>query len=225
MSSKVVPFGKYKGQPVEAMVADRDYCEWLAGQDWFRSRYAEIHTVIINYGGEPQDTPEHNRLQAMFLDPEFCRRVLRWADPEFGIETRDDANEWLASEAKQYAYVAAGKWKEWEMTPAVFESGGWDVTYSVEHGAHCYYGPSQWSSETKKWGGYRDVYVEIKPSLGDDFPAVMRQIRAHKQPVSSHPRCILLIGDFCAEGATLSQVFEMFSRSGIRIVSLSDVYS
>lgn len=32
MSGEVVPFGQYKGQPVEVMAADTDYCEWLAAQ-------------------------------------------------------------------------------------------------------------------------------------------------------------------------------------------------
>jgi hypothetical protein len=27
--SNIVPFGKYRGQPVEALAADRDYCDWL----------------------------------------------------------------------------------------------------------------------------------------------------------------------------------------------------
>ena len=27
-----MPFGKYKGQPVEAMMADRDYCGWALAQ-------------------------------------------------------------------------------------------------------------------------------------------------------------------------------------------------
>jgi len=32
MPGEVVPSGKYKGQPVEVMAADTDYCEWLAAQ-------------------------------------------------------------------------------------------------------------------------------------------------------------------------------------------------
>src|ERR1700724_2632052 len=30
MSGVIVPFGKFKGQPVEAMAQDTAYCDWLA---------------------------------------------------------------------------------------------------------------------------------------------------------------------------------------------------
>ena len=29
---ELVPVGKYKGQPVEVLAADKSYCDWLAGQ-------------------------------------------------------------------------------------------------------------------------------------------------------------------------------------------------
>jgi len=35
----VVPFGKYKGQPVEVLASDRDYSEWLLAQGWIAHRY------------------------------------------------------------------------------------------------------------------------------------------------------------------------------------------
>ena len=224
MSSKVVPFGKYKGQPVEAMMADRGYCEWLAGQDWFRSRYAEIHTVIINYGSEPQDTPEHNRLQAMFLNPEFCCRVAEQADPRLVEFTRATANDWLLTNMAGRKYYL-GEWKDWVVRPAVFESGGWDVIYTVENGAECRYEVDAYSDRFISFGGAREVHVEIKPSIGDDFPAVLRQVLSHRRSYCSHERlCVLLVDSFCGEGATLLQVREIFARSGIRLVMLADVY-
>jgi hypothetical protein len=73
-NSEMVPFGKYKGQPVEALAADKSYCEWLVAQDWFRSRFAGLHTLIINNFGAPEETPEHNALQAKFLDKVWCLR-------------------------------------------------------------------------------------------------------------------------------------------------------
>jgi hypothetical protein len=74
--TRVVPFGKYKGQPVEVLAADKSYCDWLAGQDWFRDRYTTIHTLIVNNFREPSETPEHNALQARFLDPDWRVRFI-----------------------------------------------------------------------------------------------------------------------------------------------------
>ena len=45
MPGEVVLFGKYKGQPVEVMAADTDYCEWLAAQPWFSAKYRNIYVA------------------------------------------------------------------------------------------------------------------------------------------------------------------------------------
>jgi hypothetical protein len=79
--SNIVPFGKYKGQPVEVLAADHAYCDWLTGQSWFRERYGAVYTLIVNNFAEPSETPEHNALQARFLDDDFCCgffRALQW---------------------------------------------------------------------------------------------------------------------------------------------------
>lgn len=74
--SEVIPFGKYKGQPVEVLRHDREYCDWLMEQDWFRVKFQPIHTLIVNNFGEPAETPEHNQLQALFTDSEFRRKFI-----------------------------------------------------------------------------------------------------------------------------------------------------
>jgi uncharacterized protein (DUF3820 family) len=92
----VVPFGKYKGRLIEELlINDPSYLQWLAGQDWFRAKYITLHQVIINRGAEPEETPEHNALQALFLDDEFCMR-LRLVDP--GI----DRHQFLERRRKKY---------------------------------------------------------------------------------------------------------------------------
>ena len=74
--SKLIPFGKYAGQPIEVLRNDPSYVQWLMGKDWFRNRFTAIHTLIVNNFGEPTETPEHNTLQAQFLDDGFCRKLL-----------------------------------------------------------------------------------------------------------------------------------------------------
>jgi len=69
--SPVIPFGKYKGQPAEVLQNDPEYCNWLAAQPWFRDRYMTFYTLIVNNFAAGDDSPEHNRLQARFLDEEF----------------------------------------------------------------------------------------------------------------------------------------------------------
>jgi hypothetical protein len=40
MMSELIPFGKYKGQPVEVLAQDKQNAEWLTAQPWFRVRWA-----------------------------------------------------------------------------------------------------------------------------------------------------------------------------------------
>src|SRR5712671_7625107 len=81
MTGEVIPFGKYRGQPVEILAADREYVDWLTAQPWFRERYGNIYTLIVNNFGEPAETPEHNTLQALFLDERFAASVFEVVNP------------------------------------------------------------------------------------------------------------------------------------------------
>jgi hypothetical protein len=51
MSGEIIPFGKYKGQPIEALAGDPQYVAWLLQQDWFRVRFAPP------WGAEGQNPP------------------------------------------------------------------------------------------------------------------------------------------------------------------------
>jgi hypothetical protein len=41
-----------------------------------------LHQTIINRGAEPEETPDHNSLQVLFLDDEFCMRFARMVRPD-----------------------------------------------------------------------------------------------------------------------------------------------
>jgi hypothetical protein len=73
--TQIVPFGKYSGQPVEVMLADEGYLEWVTSQPGLMRMLERKHPVIFNIitVGAPatDDTPEHNQLAARFLDRDF----------------------------------------------------------------------------------------------------------------------------------------------------------
>lgn len=68
---------------------------------------------------------------------------------------------------------------------------------------------------------YSGVGVEIKPSLGDDYPAVMRQMARLSTPSLNCQ--ILLIKDYCGKGATLDEVRAMFDMNGRVLITLKEV--
>jgi uncharacterized protein (DUF3820 family) len=138
--SAIVPFGKYKGQPVEVLAQDETYLEWLKDQDWFKSQYQNIYAIIINQFQAPSDTPESNRMQARFIDDEYRNKV---------------------------AYLLTDKWLKQTFdgeTEYQFEEGGLDVLIKSSH------------SDSRSHQHEYHIYIEIKPQVSDDFPAVLRQI-------------------------------------------------
>src|SRR6516225_5884393 len=136
MTGEVMPIGKHKGEPVVAVLeTDREYCEWLAAQPWFREKYGTTYNVLVNYGGEPQDSPEHNQMQARFLEDGPCLALARvlvgdqWIDDAKALA---EARE-FASELPGVLHSRVGIRKK--LSPAVesriFENQGWDITYAV----------------------------------------------------------------------------------------------
>jgi hypothetical protein len=279
--SNVVPFGKYKGQPVEAMAQDEQYVQWLLGQDWFQSRYQNIHAVIINNFQEPAETPEHNALQMRFLEEEFRFRFAyavigdgmfdSWKpktiqekveeilqaykehrDEKEGMlnKKRDYAKRYLESENLTPSGVAS--WNddirraesgleelEGNYSKAVasvglegcgsngtvsisnprFEVGGVDVCFIVLCGIRINFDRDFISRDTELsaplYGRYAFA-VEIKPTLGDDFPAVLRQMK-HSGAQQ------LLISDYSGQGATREQLVAFFRNEGIAVVWVDEV--
>ena len=135
MNGEIVPFGKYKGQPVETLTADADYCEWLIAQPWFSSKYRNVYNIVIQGGAEPQDSPEHNEMQARFLDDGWCFALADLLRPRrkgtYGLEA---ARKLLDADPGYQAFRDCCELKTYpaEIVPRRFEDRGWDVVYGVE---------------------------------------------------------------------------------------------
>ena len=239
MPTEIVPFGKYKGQPIETLQQDRAYCDWLVGQDWLQTRFPELRTIIVNNFGEATETPEHNALQARALEIRFVLGVIYLAQQKLkkkhstdigkqvkvvfesqgvdvmitapnGVEvtiTRDDEPEFSAYLQNVLGYLEgqlrrAYTKEEIEETKAEIEK------YKTAIGlTHCI--------------SFERIGIELKPTLGDDYPAVIRQIKASKFFGGGIP--VLVIGTYTGVGATLDQVRRMFEASGIRVLMVSEI--
>lgn len=146
-SSELVPFGKHKGKSVEVLMSDPGYREWVMAQPWFRERYPTIYQTIINYAGEPADTPEHNEMQAAFLEPTHRLALARRVLPKTALSSAaagaafDHAkigHDGYASGNRSASQLAV-RFKEHltlEIEPTFsiapsFEVDGWDVVYGV----------------------------------------------------------------------------------------------
>lgn len=181
--SNIIPFGKYKGQPVEILQQDKKYCDWLLTQQWFREKHAQFNTIIINNFQEPTETPEHNKMQAQFLENEFCKAVIEGINPEINFT-------------------------EINIEGVAFEYHGIDIllTFTAKH------------TKTGDKLHRRYYGIEIKPTVSDDYPATLRQIRGYMRTVPGMIHYILYAGEYTGIGATKEQLCKIFEKDGIPIL-------
>jgi len=243
------------------------------GQAWFRERYGNVYTLIVNNFAEPSETPEHNALQARFLDEQLCRNLLiaiGWAplanpleyerqtirdrgwsvdkihydfddlqdqvargrkletqcwpnqpyyprDP-FGCYSKESKSATLRQleetldKASAEIEQASGDNLRITLRPQ-FEVAGWDVVIYAE--------------VAEDWRGRQLTLVELKPSLGGDYPAILRQMKANSRIAPYYgegdPYKILVFDQFAAAGATLDQVRAIFAASGFTVLSIGEI--
>jgi len=220
----VVPFGKYKNQPVEVLAHDREYCDWLVNQGWVKERFPEFFMVIINNFGEPAETPAHNAMQARFLEDRFCYKFFHALDKLYGILDKNcmvlgalDHRQFEADAIDvdlQLSYWRYGlrfhridRWIEVPYSDWHSDAGG--PYTNMRRDAHDYgYG---YVSPTA-------YALELKPTLGDEYPAVLRQCLHQKRAQRA-----LVIDQFSAKGATLEQVRQIFHASFIALVTWAEI--
>lgn len=198
MTSDTVPFGKYKGRPVEDMLADADYMVWLEAQPWFRERFK--HISARRDADAMSRTPVHNRLQTLFLDEDYCRAFLGVAAQSLLANAREDRSACPIVDRLR--------------CHATFEDRGADVRIFF------IYASDEWVTEHRNWAligyGDRSVSLEIKPSVADEYPAVLRQMTRNNSG-------FLFVGSYEGEGASEAQFHAMFAASGKRVVFKRDV--
>lgn len=269
----LIPFGKYKGQPVEVLKQDPKYVEWLKGQDWFSSQHKSIYTLIVNNFGIASETPEHNEMQVKFLDEWYSLKLayVIVGDKLFkcnqkyfedrlsaflelvrrGIEERERGleNKFSKGLGKYYSQEDYGKDKtrttvqlrEWlanfkrqleglpqqgmlSIGAVEFEKKGVDVSYSLSYGwgDACKLFRSDFTDldalernaipgNWKACNASYDFTIELKPQVGDDFPGVLRQMKASQSRV-------LVLKDYTGTGVNQEKFNQYFTSQKIRVV-------
>jgi uncharacterized protein (DUF3820 family) len=238
MAGELVRFGKYRGRAVEELLADRDYVAWLEGQGWFRARYG--HWLELQARGEDHPTPEHNRLQVLFLDEGYRAAFVRvavdratmagWLARALGLVEADREKVRAAlsppppsdgrfgrplppEEAAQWTAAAALLVDPVVTTSAEFEKGC-DVEMMVRVSRP--YLDQHWGLRGRRievistYDG-TPLRIEIKPVVGDDYPAVLRQMK-------NNGSRYLFLDRYEGVGATREQFVATFAASGLTVV-------
>jgi hypothetical protein len=233
MSGELVPFGKYKGQPVDVLAEDRSYCDWLLTQAWVVERFPKVHTLIINNFGEPTETPEHNALQIRLLDDGFRAKcteaALRFFDHDrqwtHSVDTWDGYTQMRL--VTPYFSPPTSPQFEVDGRDAVWEVGLWQILHTFGQ-AHPATLPdrhrSVWEKRTYYNYAHRCIAVECKPLVGDDYPSILRfltHLPAKGRVGFAHQ--MVLAGDVRSQTVSLDQIKQFFALSHVLLVLVEEV--
>ena len=170
----LVPFGKYKGQPITNLLNDNKYLEWCKNQEWFKN-FPIIYNICVNQTittiNPNSKTPEHNKLQNLFLEQENVEKLLRHIYKKFKYR-------------QNVSYLDAKC--EFE---GVFN---WDIIIDnlsfTKLKCNCNWNDKseddicecKYENDDDYDYGLSNIYIEIKPLLGDDYPCVLRKMKLQK---------------------------------------------
>jgi hypothetical protein len=123
--------------------------EWCKQQEWFK-KYPIVYNICINQtittDNSNSKTPEHNKLQNLFLEKENVTKMVNYIYKKYDIS---------------YDYIRC----EFE------GSFNWDIIID-----ECRY----FDNDNDEYS-LSNIYIELKPLLGDDYPCVLRKIKLQKE--------------------------------------------
>lgn len=213
-SALVIAFGKHRGLTVaELLATDPSYAQWLLGQAWLADRFAELHAALAGRGAAQDDTPEHNLIQARFTDEKFRLVFLEATIPDRIADEKLSMRQWHAEHSQHRGFHCPIPF-DTPVSAVQFEVNGNDALIS-------------WSLSNPKpqfnpGCGDHFVSVEIKPSLGDDYPAVMRQIQRLRLHRFQPSQC-LLIDSYAGRTIPYQQLMGMFAANYVTMVTLREI--
>ncbi|MDD4991581.1 MAG: hypothetical protein PHR83_05030 [Paludibacter sp.] len=223
MNKELLPFGKYKGQPIEILFSDKDYTKWLLEQSWFKEKHLNLYSVVINNFQEPTETPEHNSIQGYFLDDIFCVEFYKKVYPN-ELPVEDEKKYKTQINNFNVIVTLGGNTKERIVWNKNFELNGIDVSYNVVTkfskiiSATDTYDESSYISKIKHKGYIGNTLkIEIKPTVSDDYPVVLRQMIALKA------NCLFL-REYTGIGIDKNQFIQLFKQQNIKVLFENEVF-
>lgn len=238
MEERIIPFGKHKGKPIEFLATDKQYLDWLLAQSWFREKYLNIYNIVINNFREPVDTPEHNKIQIKFLKLEYRLKLAFLVNPKLFENNSIKLNQEIykvlqIKENKECEYfidslknpnenIEFGLYTTQllKYSNPVFEKV--DVYYNLWYGLEFYYNTRTDNYQRFDHQKLSSYWLEIKPTISDDFPSVLRQMKAsmpYQQNVYNRDKFfILLVGEYIGTSVTKLEFIEYFRTQGYIVI-------
>ena len=252
----LVPFGKYKGEPITTLLNDTKYLDWCKQQEWFQ-KFPIVYNICVNQtittSNQNSKTPEHNKLQNFFLkrsfNIEFIKKILRFDKYKNLLDKLYDSEEYkIYYENQRFDTIDYGL--ESARIKPIFETiFNWDVTLSCDcNGSKIILNPKYYNEQHVIYEklfkninhmmsySFNDpckytfpsmninLYIEIKPLMGDDYPNVLRKMTTQKKITNDKDGIyILLIDEYASSNTSKEQIIQIFRQSHIRVVFISEL--
>jgi len=170
----IVPFGKYKDKNVLELLADVEYVKWLKQQPWF-SNQKQIYNIVVNQtittNNQNSKTPEHNKLQNLFLENKNVEKLLRLIYKKFRYKKNVSYSSARSEFEGSFNWDVVIK----DLTFSKLQCKcNWDET--EDHTCDCKY-----EDNDDYEYALSNIYIELKPLLGDDYPCVLRKMKLQKE--------------------------------------------
>lgn len=225
-SLPLVPFGKHKGKPITELLADTNTLNYYKDSGILQ-KYPTIYNICVNQtittNSQSSKTPEHNKLQILFSANKINTiKLLRRA---IFNKTGPIPNK------SHYDFRVTCE--------GIFN---WDIIvedisiYKCTSDSTCV----DVDCDGSDYKYYNDICIEIKPLLGEDYPAVKRkmdiQISLTKNEYCDkdakniidrnkyRPTYVLLIKELNATSATKEQLIKYFGTSFIKVVFIDELF-
>lgn len=173
----LVPFGKYKGQPITTLLKDTNYLEWCKQQDWFK-KFPIVYNICVNQTivnqNENSKTPEHNKIQNLFLEEENVKKLLVKVFKLKSNHLMLECNtKYCVKFEKQYNWdLFTDRCNFWYCSCTGDDDDFKCVCQENKKFMKKYNIPKDCDLEIYT----ENIYCEIKPILGDDYPCVLRKM-------------------------------------------------
>lgn len=160
----------------------------------------------------------------------IIKRMAEVVEAKRAVE--EEVEAYFARKATAIAeFDVAALYGEVTIGECIMEPGnGADVSLAFgyrlldEHSEPCVLWPHAWAKPG--WGGVDRVYIELKPSVGDEYPSILRQVgtqqRLTKGARLPYGEWVVIAGRYSGIGASIEQVKAMFASQGVTFLLLNE---
>jgi hypothetical protein len=245
MDENIIPFGKYKGEPVEILAADKKYKEWLMRQTWFKEEHFLLYSIVLNNFRKAFDSPEFNRIKLLFENPVYRIKLAYLVNPELFQQNSAVINAAMLpilhteEECGSYHFIRAlanpveeeefGLYSRQMLKFSDPDFEQVDVSFSFWYGIQFYYDNDHYYGS---WSRFRhevctEYHILIMPEISKDFQSALRLMKA-TMPVEKNEHLfekffILLIGVFTGTESSREEFVTLFEEQGYKVVFENEV--